>query len=384
MLLGDFNGHSPRWGSDHLNPQGKIIEELLDDLDLCVLNDGSPTYLSPGGTSSPLDLAICDPSIFLDLEWKVHSDLCGSDHFPTFLKILENIVEPLPDFWNFKKANWDLFKQLTEINISSKVLEETDPVLSFSKLLIQCAKDSIPKPRTINKLKTPWFDEDCKKIHKERKQALRKFNKNPTLENKQAHQKLRAKTRYIFKQKRRESWRSFCSRLSGKTSSKKVWKVIHRIKGKASKDVVQCLKKNGITISDKKQVANLLASTINFNSSSNHCPEQFRKIKCQKESIPCSFYSNNTEVYNQPFTIEELKDAILKSNNSASGPDDIHYQLITHLPIPVLKLLLEVFNTIWSSGSFPPSWRKAVIIPIPKPGKDHSDPNNYRPIALTS
>ena len=72
LLLGDFNGHSPRWGSDHLNPQGKIIEELLDDLDLCVLNDGSPTYLSPGGTSSPLDLAICDPSIFLDLEWKVH------------------------------------------------------------------------------------------------------------------------------------------------------------------------------------------------------------------------------------------------------------------------------------------------------------------------
>ena len=128
----------------------------------------------------------------------------------------------------------------------------------------------------------------------------------------------------------------------------------------------------------------MLASTINFNSSSNHCSEQFRKIKCQKESIPCSFYSNNTEVYNQPFTIEELKDAILKSNNSASGPDDIHYQLITHLPIPVLKLLLEVFNTIWSSGSFPPSWRKAVIIPIPKPGKDHSDPNNYRPIALTS
>ena len=25
-----------------------------------------------------------------------------------------------------------------------------------------------------------------------------------------------------------------------------------------------------------------------------------------------------------------------------------------------------------------------IIIPIPKPGKDHSDPNSYRPIALTS
>ena len=30
------------------------------------------------------------------------------------------------------------------------------------------------------------------------------------------------------------------------------------------------------------------------------------------------------------------------------------------------------------------SWREALVIPIPKPGKDASDPANYRPIALTS
>ena len=34
--------------------------------------------------------------------------------------------------------------------------------------------------------------------------------------------------------------------------------------------------------------------------------------------------------------------------------------------------------------SFPDEWRKAIIIPIPKPGKNHQDPSNYRPIALTS
>ena len=36
------------------------------------------------------------------------------------------------------------------------------------------------------------------------------------------------------------------------------------------------------------------------------------------------------------------------------------------------------------SGRFPPSWREAVVIHIPKPGRDHSDPGNFRPIALTT
>ena len=35
-------------------------------------------------------------------------------------------------------------------------------------------------------------------------------------------------------------------------------------------------------------------------------------------------------------------------------------------------------------GDFPEDWRLATVIPIPKPGKDHAEPTNYRPIALTS
>ena len=39
---------------------------------------------------------------------------------------------------------------------------------------------------------------------------------------------------------------------------------------------------------------------------------------------------------------------------------------------------------MWETRKFPESWELATIIPIPKPGKDHTEPNNYRPIALTS
>ena len=39
---------------------------------------------------------------------------------------------------------------------------------------------------------------------------------------------------------------------------------------------------------------------------------------------------------------------------------------------------------MWETGKFPESWELATTIPIPKPGKYHTEPRNYRPIALTS
>ena len=80
----------------------------------------------------------------------------------------------------------------------------------------------------------------------------------------------------------------------------------------------------------------------------------------------------------------ELKQALQKSNNSAAGPDEVHYNLLTHLPESVLSVLLKVDNSIWESETFHPSWRGAVMVPIAKAGKDPKNPTNYRPIALTS
>ena len=55
--------------------------------------------------------------------------------------------------------------------------------------------------------------------------------------------------------------------------------------------------------------------------------------------------------------------------------------MLKHLSENALSTLLHIFNDIWATGVFPDSWRLATVIPIPKPGKDHAEPTNYRPIA---
>ena len=41
-------------------------------------------------------------------------------------------------------------------------------------------------------------------------------------------------------------------------------------------------------------------------------------------------------------------------------------------------------NDISETGGLPSIWKLANVIPIPKPGKDHSESPNVRPIALNT
>ena len=59
VLLGDFNGYSPVWGNESYNSRGQMLEYLFSKMELCILNDGSATYIHPGTVStSALDLSI--------------------------------------------------------------------------------------------------------------------------------------------------------------------------------------------------------------------------------------------------------------------------------------------------------------------------------------
>ena len=97
ILLNDINGHNILWGSKDINDKCRIIESFIDNHGLCLYNTKTPTYLHPAtGTYTSLDLSICFPTLLLDFDWKVHDDLCGSDHFPIGggAKVLDKLPVP--------------------------------------------------------------------------------------------------------------------------------------------------------------------------------------------------------------------------------------------------------------------------------------------------
>ena len=160
--------------------------------------------------------------------------------------------------------------------------------------------------------------------------------------------------------------------------------MVRKIQGKGKSSSLGHLNVNNKKVTSKKDISNTLADAFSKNSSSENYTQKFKNIKQQKEKRNLKFSSDNSETYNQPFSLSELKDALSKAHDSSPGPDDIHYQFLKHLPDTFLSVLLKTFNDIWETGNVPKSWKEATVIPIPKPGKDNTNPNNYRPIALTS
>ena len=273
---------------------------------------------------------------------------------------------------------------MTEFD-ANNITHSDDQVSAFVRAMLDIADSSIPKTRPKPKrVHKPWFTDECQQAIINRKRTLAKFKVQGTAAGLDAVRKSRAQARRTLSRAKKDSWKRYISTLNTRTPVKKVWQMVARIAGKHQPSMVSHLEVNGTPVEEPQDIANTLAATIAHNSSSNHCTPVFQRYRAQAEKRSLRFGSNNNESYNKLFSLSELQTALKKSHDTAPGPDNVHYQMLKHLPESCLLVLLSVFNDIWTSGKFPPSWSEATVIPLPKPGKDHKDPGNYRPIALTS
>jgi ribonuclease HI len=388
LLMGDFNAHSPVWGSGRLDAKGRLIENFIANENLCILNKNINTYVHPAtGSQTAIDLTICNPALLLDFEWQVHDDLCGSDHFPI---LISNTKASSPTaiirHWKLDKADWVEYDRLCkELLNASSILAEDDPIDAFTNVLINIASQTIPRSGTsVSCINKPWFNNTCKITINKRKATFRRYDRCPTELNLKAYKIQRAKTRQIIRAAKKASWQTYVSQLNSQTPSKKVWDMVRAISGKTTNTVVKHLTHNNTLITDVEQITNTLADVFASNSCTQHYTHKFQQYKTNAEKRTINFKSDNLEDYNIPFSMAELQESLDTAKNTSPGPDEVHYELLRHLPLNAMELLLSIFNLIFTTGNFPSSWRQAIVVPIPKPGKDDSDPSNYRPIALTS
>ena len=293
----------------------------------------------------------------------------------TFLSSLNRTFFSTEDHnpkWKLNRANWDL---CTGKLIPENFKESSDPIADFTSSLIEISKECIPQTSTNPTKSNPWYNDDCKEAIKQRKQALSIFKISPNTNNCNDIKVFRAKARRTIKISKRKSLRSYVSNINHKTPNKKVWDMIRKISRKNKSPSYTHLNIEGTDskATSKTDIADTLGETYCHNSFNYY--ESFRKNKTEQDEVKLNFKLHNNEIHNKDFNLYELVEAIQLSHDSATGPDEIHYQMLKHLPDTSLETLLNIFNYILTTGKFPDDWQYATIIPIPKLGKDPAEPN---------
>ena len=221
LFTGDFNGHSCSWVNLNNDTRGDVIERFADINNLCILNDGSPTYMKPQAhhsqnPTSAIDLSICTPGLALKCTWEVLPDTHGSDHNPICISMPPTSGDTNQggdlSHWVFSKADWEQFAELCMDKITGDIIHYQDPVTLFVGLVIDAAKDNIPRATTVPKKSNTWFDEECREMLKTRQALDRKVHRRggPKVETLMYFRRTQAQARRLFTQKKENHGPGMC------------------------------------------------------------------------------------------------------------------------------------------------------------------------------
>ena len=416
LLVGDFNAHNSLWDSQYTEADagGIKIEDMINNYDLCILNDCDvSTYHSKTHESfSSIDLSICSSRIVDRFEWNILEDFYTSDHLPILITCLGHFPNDAIPRYNTGKADWNKYEHYTRQIPPYDHNQNHDATADFIFTFITNAADK-SMPKTSNRLMkhcVPWWSETLSQLIEEKQTLSRKLeslNKRfNTLSNttlllgnsltmlvditieisllKPHYNKICAKFRKEAIRGKIMSWQKYVESISNNTSISKVWQKFRKINGTNSCVPRHALLHNGIRVHDPKDISNILGNSIAKISSINNLDAHFRTIKTREEAVPLNFESVDDLYYNRNFTEEEFNNALNNCSSTAPGQDCINFEMISHLAPIAKAFLLQYYNTLWTKHLFPKVWKHAIIVPIAKPGKDPSNPINYRPISLTS
>lgn len=393
IVFGDLNARNTAWNCTTNNTAGNKLNQLQHEHNFFIFHPNTPThYPDSGNTPSTIDLLLTNTPF--DITQPIaHEAELPSDHCPITCTIDSDTQVKNPrQTLDFKSADWTKYQRILRDEINPiendlnhlNTIEEIDQAIKKVIESINKARDeSIPlKTHNSDFIKISNNTNELIKIrniHRRRWQREQDIELKRILKteintlNKTINNKINSSIN--------ERWSKTLKNL--KTGSKKFWRLTKTIRGKYSNQIRR-LNVNDTTIITNKDKCEAIAEA--FEKSHNITINQNSPVENEVNEFFDELQRNIEETPNEAMTSPDEILCIIKQLKNAKAPrlDGIQNTLIKQLPNSAIEALAKIFNACLKVCYFPKEFKKAKVIPIPKPGKDHSQPGNYRPISLLS
>ena len=303
----------------------------------------------------------------------IHEDLhTGSDH-NSLVTILPSRGRKSLDQYHYRVPEKDLdrFAGLVELNVvglrqvgmNPTQQQLNDSVTDITRA-INTAIQTAGKPNREASHSAPWWNEDCRALHKEHVQH-KAASGEPTSDA------TRAFLAAVRKAKR-EYWQH---RIDSCASDQDLYRLVgwHKLSFDQTDTPLVVDGQTFTTPIDKAEA--LRRAVLDRFSAEDDLPEPPPFTDEATPQLP----------WNTHISMEEVERNVLGVSSTSPGPDRVTVRLLKACWMHIKHFIHRIYQGCLTIGSYPEIWGDAEVAMIPKIGKkDKTSPRSMRPIALTS
>lgn len=374
LILGDFNAPGISWPS--LSSSSSFGQSLVDIIleQAWSQHVSFPTRYREGQTPSLLDLVITNESHFVDLV-RTLPPLGKSDHIILHFDLITRwpLLSPSKTLVrSFKRTNFHLLKDYLRSQLNLVSWEPFPDNLNgqLEKIIQNADSLLVPRVRKSPGNKPP-LPRCIRHLMDARSKAFARYKLTNLSEDAATFRQLRnlLKSRIRFFHLSQQS-----ELLYRAQSNRSILYRYLRSTRKLSPSPLALSLPDGSPATTPHQVADTFLKYFEpiFNS---HPPSP-------PDLPPPSIYPPHLEHFH--ITQQAVEDKLKRLNPfSSMGPDTIHPRILKETAEVIAPLYTQLFQLCLDTGTFPSSWKQAMVAPIYKKGDRHL-PESYRPISLTS
>lgn len=383
IIMGDLNSRHPDWNCRGTNGNGVRLRKYIKRSRYELLAPNEFTFYPSNSKNNPstIDLALIKNITNV----QIHTlDELDSDHLPLMLTFDSEFVKnENKNFFNYKRANWTKFRENIDKNLTVTCkLKSKQHINAAVKNLTNIIQDSmracIPTAKVANKKYN--LNPEIKKLITERNRLRKLFQRTGNFAYRDQKNSLSNLIKSKVKDLRNKNWNEKLEKLSLKDGS--LFKLTKYFTKRVDRRLPVLTGENGpITetadkvsiIADHFENAHILTKDFGDRAFDKRVKKKYKKIK-----------RKNLDLDDIKFiSPREIKAAIkITKPRKAPGHDNIQNIVLKNLPFKALTQLANIFNACLKISYFPKDWKKAIILPFQKPGKDKHYAQNYRPISL--